>query len=87
MVKICKKNNEEDKCYAVKIMRVPDEEYFNIALNEYKMLEYLGEGHENVIKVFDIFLNSMHEKIYMVMEYAGQGFNLTHLIEKFSEID
>lgn len=44
-------------------MRVPDEEIIDIALKEYKMLESLGEGHPNIIKVYDVFYNRMHEKI------------------------
>ena len=57
-------------------MGVPDQEYFDIALREYKLLESLGDGHSNVVRVFDIFFNELKEKIYMVMEYPGHGSNL-----------
>lgn len=56
--------------YAVKIMRVPDKEYYNIAFKEYKLLEEI-EGSPFVMKVYDIFYNNLHEKMYMLMEYAG----------------
>ena len=66
-------------------MRVPDQEFFDIALREYKLLESLGEGHENIMKVEDIFFNEMHEKVYTIMDYAGKGSNLTTFIEQFEE--
>jgi hypothetical protein len=42
-------------------MKVPDEELYYIAMKEFTMLEGLGEGHKNVIKVIDIFYNKMRE--------------------------
>ena len=66
-------------------MRVPDQEFFDIALREYKLLESLGEGHENIMKVEDIFFNEMHGKVYTIMDYAGEGSNLTTFIEQFEE--
>jgi serine/threonine protein kinase len=68
------------KEYAVKIMSVPDQEYFDIAMKEFKLLEALE--HRNVIKVYDIFFNELREKIYIIMEYAGHGCNLTAFIEQ-----
>lgn len=58
-------------------MRVPDKEYFDIAMREFRILESLTERHPNVIKVYDIFYNKMQEKIYMLMEYAGEGYDLS----------
>lgn len=58
-------------------MRVPDEEFYDIALKEYKLIESVGQdgeggaGHPNVIKVYDIFYNRLREKIFILMEYAG----------------
>lgn len=68
-------------------MRVPDQEYFDIALREYKLLEGLGEGHPNIMKVFDIFFNELHEKIFMIMDYAGEGSNLTTFIKSYTNSD
>ena len=68
-------------------MRVPDQEYFDIALREYKLIESLGDGHENVMKVQDIFFNEMHEKVYIIMDYAGPGSNLATLIESYADRD
>ena len=44
--------------YAVKIMRVPDREYFDIAFREFKLIEKI-EGNENIVKVYDIFYNTL----------------------------
>jgi len=38
-------------------MRLHDEEYYNIALKEFKLLENLD--HPNIMKVYDIFYNKM----------------------------
>jgi hypothetical protein len=65
-------------------MKVPDEELYSIAMKEFRMLEGLGEGHKNVIKVIDIFYNKMHEQMYILMEYAGKGCNLTTFIKNAS---
>jgi hypothetical protein len=40
----------------VKEMKVPDTEFLDIAKSEFKLLEDI-EGHENIIRVFDIFYN------------------------------
>ena len=40
---------------AVKIMRVPDQELYEIAMKEFRLLEELD--HPNVMKVYDIFYN------------------------------
>ena len=61
-------------------MKVPDEELYYIAMKEFRMLEGLGQGHKNVIKVIDIFYNKMREQMYILMEYAGKGCNLTTFI-------
>ena len=37
-------------------MRVPDDELYNVAIRESKMLETLS--HQNVIKVIDVFYNA-----------------------------
>jgi serine/threonine protein kinase len=57
-------------------MRVPDQEFYEIALKEFRLLESFEEGHENVMKVQDIFYNKLEETMYIVMEYLGEGFNL-----------
>lgn len=67
--------------YAVKIMRVPDQELYNIAFKEFKLLESLGDGHPNIIKVIDIFYNKLRENMYILMEYVGKGSNLYSYIK------
>lgn len=62
-------------------MRVPDQELYNIALKEFHMLDGLGEGHLNIMKVYDIFYNTARENMFIVMEYAGKGNNLATLIK------
>ena len=62
-------------------MRVPDQELYNIALKEFHILDGLGEGHPNIMKVVDIFYNSGRENMYMVMEYAGKGINIANLLK------
>lgn len=81
MVKICKSIQAPHTEYAVKIMRVPDQELYNIALKEFHMLDGLGEGHANIMKVFDIFYNTARENMFIVMEYAGKGSNLATVIK------
>lgn len=61
-------------------MRVPDEEYYNIMMKEFKLLEGLGSGHPNIIKVHDIFYNSLKKKMQILMEYAGEGWDLKSYI-------
>jgi len=68
------------KDYAVKIMRVPDIEYFNIAMKEFKLLEAQLD-HPNIIKAHDMYYNRIQEKIYMVMDYV-EGCNLEEFIAK-----
>lgn len=60
----------------MKVMRVPDEEYYNIMMKEFRLLESLGDGHPNIIKVHDIFYNSLKMKMQILMEYAGDGWDL-----------
>jgi serine/threonine protein kinase len=62
-------------------MRVPDQEFYDIALKEYTLLEKIS-GHPNVIEVHDIYYNRIKEKIFMLMEYCGEGSNLHELIKK-----
>ncbi|CDW72576.1 protein kinase domain containing protein [Stylonychia lemnae] len=81
VVKICKMVKSPQTEYAVKIMKVPDEELYYIAMKEFRLLEGLGEGHPNVIKVIDIFYNKMREQMYILMEFAGKGSNLTTFIK------
>ena len=76
MVQICQLRKDPFTNYAVKIMRVPDREYFDIAFREFKMIEKVAEGNTNIIKVFDIFYNTLQEKVYILMEYAGEGQDL-----------
>jgi hypothetical protein len=54
-------------------MRVEDDELFNIAKQEFKLLESLDD--ENVIKMEDIYYNALHKRIYLTMEYQ-EGTNL-----------
>ena len=62
-------------------MRVPDEELYEIALKEFKLLENL-KGHPNVPAPIDIFYNKFTETIYMLMEHAGTGSDLKSLLAK-----
>ena len=39
------------------------------------------------MKVQDIFFNEMHEKVYIIMDYAGPGSNLATLIESYADRD
>lgn len=39
------------------------------------------------MKVFDIYFNQCQEKIYMLMEYAGEGHDLCNYIKKSGEIE
>jgi hypothetical protein len=55
-VKLCKLKEEPETKHAVKIMRVPDKEYFDIAMKEYKLLEEIRE-HPNIMQVYDIYYN------------------------------
>lgn len=66
-------------------MRVPDTEYFDIALKEFKLINDLN--HPNIMKVYDIFYNQLKEKIYTVMEYAGHGSDLYKYIKESKEIE
>jgi serine/threonine protein kinase len=67
-------------------MRVPDQEYLEIAMKEFNLLEKLGD-HSNVVKVYDIYYNDLQEKIYILMEYAGEGSDLMRLIKQADEND
>lgn len=81
MVKLCTAKSPPFEKYAVKVMRVPDQEFYDIALKEYNMLEEIT-GHENIISVYDIFYNRAREKIYMLMEYTGEGSDLSGFIKR-----
>eukprot|EP00347_Sterkiella_histriomuscorum_P024159 403332102 len=84
VVKICKLIHPPHTKYAVKIMRVPDQELYQIAMREFELLDGLGQGHPNIMKVEDIFYNTNREQMYIVLEYAGKGFDLTHLIKNMA---
>lgn len=62
-------------------MRVPDKEYYDICVKEFKLLEELAEC-QYVIKVNDIYYNTMEEKVYILMEYAGQGYDVNKFIKE-----
>ncbi len=79
-MKICSLKKRPDSKFAVKIMRVPDEEFFKIAMNEFTLLEE-KLNHPNVVKAFDMFYNQTQEKIYMVQEFAGEGSNLESYVQ------
>ena len=80
VVNICESVKNPKERFAVKIMRVYDEEYYNIAMKEFKLIEGLGKGHPNIIKVIDIFYNTMRKKMHILMEFAGDGCDLKKLI-------
>lgn len=61
-------------------MRVPDEEFYCIAKKEYETL-YKLRGHKNIIQVHDIFFNKLQEKVYMVMDYLGEGSDLSKMVK------
>eukprot|EP00347_Sterkiella_histriomuscorum_P018139 403346642 len=82
IVKRCHLISDPQQSFAVKIMRVPDQELYQIALKEFDLLDGLGDGHQNIMKVYDIFYNQMKEQMFIIMEYAGQGSNLQSLLKK-----
>jgi len=84
VVKLCTSKSEPFEKYAVKIMRVPDQEFYDIALKEYNLLDDIT-SHKNIINVYDMFYNRAREKIYMLMEYCGEGSDLTGFIKKWRE--
>lgn len=61
-------------------MRVPDEELYNIALNEYQILAGL-KPHKNVIAPVDIYYNKSKELMIFLMEYIGECKDLENLIK------
>ena len=67
-------------------MRVPDPEFYDIALKEFNLLDRIS-GHPNIINVHDIFYNRIREKIFMLMEYCGKGSDLHAFIKKVKEND
>ena len=81
MVKVCRLKKEPCTKYAVKIMRVPDKEFYDIAMQEFKMISELEEC-PYIIKVYDIFNNPTQEKMYILMELAGEGMDLSKHIKK-----
>lgn len=66
------------KEFAVKIIRAKDEEYQQIALKEYKILQQLD--HPNIIKMHEAYLNSQRETLYLVMDYI-EGLTLKKYID------
>ena len=67
-------------------MRVPDPEFYDIALQEYHLIKGLDEN-PNIIKVFDVFYNKMQEKIYILMEYPGDGTNIHKFLKNLNKSD
>jgi serine/threonine protein kinase len=65
-------------------MRVPDPEFYDIALKEFHLIKNL-EGNSNIIKVFDIFYNRIQEKIYMLMEYSGEGTDINKFLKNLNK--
>ena len=57
----------EDK-YAVKIIRNKDEEYRQVAVQEFHLLKKVH--HKNIIKIYDAFYNEGSETLYLLMEHA-----------------
>ena len=75
IVKICQSKTNPQNTYALKIVRVPDEELLNMSLKEFNILHTLPY-HKNIVKVHDVYYNKGFETVQILMEYAGEGVNL-----------
>ena len=71
-MKVCVK--EDGSKYAVKIVKVYDEEYRQIVSQEFYLLQSVS--HPNIIKVQDMYYNEAKGTIYIVMELVESGMNL-----------
>lgn len=80
VVKLCSLKEDPAKKFAVKIMRVPDEEFFDIAMKEFTLLDS-ELNNENIVKAYNMYHNSFQEKVYIILEYAGQGSDLAQLLK------
>jgi serine/threonine protein kinase len=58
--------SKTEEIYAVKIIKVADEELKYVSQNEFKLVRSIK--HPNIIKMKDIFYNEGNETIYIVME-------------------
>ena len=67
-----------EKKFAVKIIRSSDDEFLDIAYEEYKLLKQLD--HPNIVKMHDAFLNQMKGTMYLVMDLV-KGCTLKNLLE------
>ncbi|KAL4429693.1 hypothetical protein ABPG74_017102 [Tetrahymena malaccensis] len=72
-------NKLNGKMYAVKIIRTDDLEIINQAKTEYQIVKELN--HENILKVFEMFVNEKTGYVRLITEYSD-AITLKKFIEK-----
>jgi serine/threonine protein kinase len=65
--------------YAVKIMKTRDEEMIYQIKEEFRFMRELD--HENIIKVYELYIDTDHARVYLVMEYM-KGIEMFEYIQK-----
>lgn len=68
------------KKFAVKIIRNKDEEYQQIAMKEFSLLQQLN--HPNIVKMNEAYYNKLRETLYFVMDYV-EGLTLKNYIKLY----
>jgi serine/threonine-protein kinase MDS1/RIM11 len=66
-------------------MRLFDEDFLSVAVQEFKILEQV-RGHPNVVEAVELFFNNQSQTIYMVLGYLPNAIDLSELI-KTSSLD
>ncbi|KRX03946.1 Protein kinase-like domain [Pseudocohnilembus persalinus] len=74
-----------NKYFASKMVHTNDEEKVNQIIEEFLNCKKLE--HPNIVKVYELHIDTNNEKIYTIMEYiaAKQMFSVIHRIKSFNE--
>ena len=72
---------DNNKAYAVKIMRTNEVELVKQAKNEFNNLKLFNSHH--IIKCYELFYNKSKSKVYTVLEYLENLNTLEYFIQKY----
>lgn len=73
--KVTRKSDKKE--FAVKIVRTRDEEIVELLKTEYRNLKKIC--HDNIVKVYELYIDDFHAMVYSVMEYFNGEEMFSHI--------
>eukprot|EP00347_Sterkiella_histriomuscorum_P014459 403360785 len=78
---LIKQDSQPSKKFAVKIIRNKDEEYQQISIREFYLLQQLN--HPQIAKMHEVYYNKQRETLYFIMDYV-EGYTLKNYIRLYN---